>query len=107
MVTEKEKANDSFMERRESVVDRRLGMNRRRGAGIRRSYERKAAEEGEMTDEQFEFLMAIDEYKRQNQRPFPTWTEVLEVIKAVGYRKVAEPRSIESFKDQPEPVKTV
>jgi len=50
-----------------------------------------------MSDEQFEFLMAIDEYKRKNTRPFPTWTEVLEVIKALGYRKVAEPQSLARF----------
>ena len=56
-----------------------------------------------MTDEQFEFLMAIDRYKKANQRPFPTWTEVLEVIKALGYRKVAEPQSLESFKKDSEP----
>ena len=37
-----------------------------------------------MSDEQFEFLMAIDEYKRANSRPFPTWTEVLEVIWALA-----------------------
>jgi hypothetical protein len=85
-------------ERRESVVDRRLGLDRRRGPGRRRSDERKSAEEGEMSSEQFEFLMAIDEYKRKNARPFPTWTEVLEVIKALGYRRVAEPKSLEQFK---------
>jgi hypothetical protein len=51
-----------------------------------------------MTDEQFEFLLAIEEYKRKNVRPFPTWTEVLEVIKALGYRKVAEPQSLEKPK---------
>ena len=78
-------------ERRHSVVDRRLGLDRRRGPGRRRSDERKSAEEGNMSDEQFEFLMAIDQYKRVNSRPFPTWTEVLEVIKALGYRRVAEP----------------
>ena len=50
-----------------------------------------------MTEEQFEFLMAIDEYKKINSRPFPTWTEVLEVIKAIGYRKVAERVSIEQL----------
>ncbi len=93
----------SFLERRQSVVDRRLGLDRRRGPGRRLSEERKAAEQGEMTDEQFEFLMAIDAYKKQNQRPFPTWTEVLEVIKAIGYRKVAEPESLESFKKEPAP----
>lgn len=43
-----------------------------------------------MSDEQFEFLMAIERYKTQNARPFPTWTEILEIIKALGYRKVAQ-----------------
>jgi len=78
-------------DRRDGVVDRRLGLDRRRGPGRRRSEDRRSAEEGQMSDEQFEFLMAINEYKRANARPFPTWTEVLEVIKALGYRKTAEP----------------
>lgn len=81
-------------ERRENVVDRRLSLNRQRGPGKRRSVERRAAEEGQLTDEQFEFLMAVEEYKRINMRPFPTWTEVLELIKAMGYRKVAEPQAL-------------
>jgi hypothetical protein len=81
-------------DRRGSVVDRRLGLDRRRGPGKRRSDDRRSAEEGQMSDEQFEFLMAIDEYKKQNSRPFPTWTEVLEVMKALGYRKVAEPSAL-------------
>src|SRR5262249_9569935 len=74
---------------RRSGVDRRSGLERRRGPGRRRSDMRRSAEEGELNDEQFEFVMAIDEYKRINNRPFPTWTEVLEVIKYLGYRKVA------------------
>ena len=85
-------------EQRRDVVDRRLGLDRRRGPGRRLTDERKSAEEGQMSDEQFEFLMAIDEYKRKNTRPFPTWTEVLDVIKALGYRKVAEPQSLEGSK---------
>jgi hypothetical protein len=88
----------SGKDRRQNVVDRRLGLDRNRGPGRRRSDERKSAEEGQMSEEQFEFLLAIDEYKKQNARPFPTWTEVLEVIKALGYRKVAEPQSLEGFK---------
>jgi hypothetical protein len=89
-------------ERRKSVVDRRCGLERRvvdigsptglerrRGPGRRRTDDRRSAEEGEMTDEQFEFVFAIDTYKRLNGRPFPTWTEVLEVVKQLGYRKVA------------------
>jgi len=102
------KERRSGSDRRMSVVDRRLGLDRQRGPGRRRSDERKSAEEGQMSDEQFEFLMAIDEYKKKNVRPFPTWTEVLEVIKALGYRKVAEPQSLGQFRKQerqPEAVK--
>ena len=91
--------------RRESVVDRRLGLDRQRGPGKRLTDERKSAEEGQMSDEQYEFLMAIDEYKRTNTRPFPTWTEILEVIKALGYRKVAEPQSLGQSKEGPKPDK--
>ena len=87
-------------ERRQSVVDRRLGLDRRRGPGRRLTDERKAAEQGQMSDEQFEFLLAIEEYKRKNTRPFPTWTEVLEVIKALGYRKVAEPQPLAQSKKE-------
>ena len=68
--------------------DRRTGLERRRGAGIRREEDRRQAEEGEMTTEQFEFVMAIETYKKVNRKLFPTWTEVLEVIEQLGYRKV-------------------
>jgi len=94
-------------DRRKNIPDRRLGFDRRRGPGRRRTDERKCAEEGEMTDEQFEFIMAVDQYKRANRRPFPTWTEVLEVIKALGYRKVAEPQPLKPFKKQDSPVESL
>lgn len=77
-------------ERRKPSVDRRNGLERRRGPGRRRSDSRRSAEEGELNDDQFEFVMAMDEYKRLNKRPFPSWTEVLEVLKYLGYRKVAQ-----------------
>ncbi|KKO11291.1 hypothetical protein LCGC14_0017700 [marine sediment metagenome] len=48
-----------------------------------------------MTEQQWEFLEAMTEYKQLNKRPFPTWSEVLDVIIAIGYRKVAEPSDIE------------
>jgi len=85
-------------EKRKNLVDRRLGLDRRRGPGRRLSADRKAAELGYMSDEQYEFLMAINEYKKTNNRPFPTWTEVLEIIKALGYRKVAEPITLEELR---------
>src|SRR3954467_15547326 len=117
-------------DRRRSVVDRRAGLDRRqqsseeagydgperrvasdrrenrargrrRGPGRRRSDDRKAAEEGEMTAEQFEFVMAIETYKKVNKRMYPTWTEVLEVINQLGYRKVMH-RDIQ-LQNVPEP----
>ena len=76
-------------------VDRRSGLDRRRGPGRRRAEDRRSAEEGEMNEEQFDFVRAINEYKEVNRRPFPTWTEVLDIIKALGYRKVAERQDIQ------------
>ena len=82
------------------VVDRRLGLDRRdeadgrntpldrrRGPGRRRSDFLRSAEEGEMTAEQYLFLRAIDAFKRANGKSFPSWTDVLEVIRRLGYRK--------------------
>jgi hypothetical protein len=86
--------------RRADVMDRRSDLDRRRGPGRRRSEDRKAAEEGQMTDEQFEFIRAVDEYKKLNSRPFPSWTEILELIKTLGYRKVEDSCSIKDLQDK-------
>ncbi len=93
---------------RRSVVARRAdpgtGLERRRGPGRRRSDFSKAAEEGEMTQEQFLFVTAIDTYKRVNHRPFPTWTEVLEVIRKLGYRKTCPSQlKLDNVEDWTEP----
>ena len=86
----------------ESVVDRRSGIDRRsverasdaqfdrrRGVGRRLSDFVRSAEEGEMSQEQQMFLQAIDSFKRANGVNFPTWTDVLEVVRRLGYRKTA------------------
>ncbi|MDG2476647.1 MAG: hypothetical protein P8M32_01975 [Phycisphaerales bacterium] len=83
-----------------SVLDRRSGVDRRdlqdasetnlerrRGPGRRRTDFLRAAEEGEMSEEQFLFIQAIDAFKRVNGKTFPTWTDVLEVVRKLGYRK--------------------
>ena len=84
----------------DEVVDRRSGidrrdlaspsskdLDRRRGPGRRRTDFLRAAEEGEMNQEQFLFLVAINAFKEANGRTFPTWTDVLEVVRKLGYRK--------------------
>ena len=93
-----ERRNEERSDRRnESTTNRRSGLDRPRGPGRRRSDTRRSAEEGEMTADQFELVQAINEYKRVNKRPFPTWTEVLDILLALGYRKVAEPQDIGSI----------
>ena len=68
--------------------ERRLG-----GIAGRREEDRKAFEDridsGELTLEEVEFIRAIDRYKRTHNRPFPSWSEVLLVIKQLGYTKDA------------------
>src|SRR4051812_7596072 len=63
------------------------GLERRRGAGRRLSDFTRSAEEGELTKEQFLFLMAVEAFKKSNHKQFPTWTDVLEVVRLLGYRK--------------------
>ena len=78
------------------------GLERRRGPGRRLADDRREAEEGEMNVEQFEFIMAIETYKKVNKRLYPTWTEILEIVRQLGYRKV-ETRTIQ-LENVPEPV---
>jgi hypothetical protein len=79
---------------RRSGVDRRslaeadaTNLERRRGPGRRLSDFLRAAEDGELTREQFLFVVAIEEFKRVNGKSFPSWTDILEVIRKLGYRK--------------------
>ena len=102
LVTMKDQSRASKGGKKSEVVDRRSGIDRRddphhstsatnlerrRGPGRRRSDFLRSAEEGEMTGEQFMFVQAIDAFKRANAKSFPTWTDVLEVIRRLGYRK--------------------
>lgn len=67
---------------------------RKRGRGNRK--ERRAwgrnvpqSEHGELSDEELEFVQAVDQYKRENQRPFPRLTELLAILKKLGWCKNA------------------
>ena len=44
--------------------------------------------ERDYTDDEIEFMKSMDDYKRRSGRQFPTWSEVLEVLRSLGYRKV-------------------
>ena len=47
--------------------------------------------ERDYTDQEIEFMQAMDDYKQQSGRMFPTCSEILEVLTKIGYRQIAEP----------------
>ncbi|MEE9391535.1 MAG: hypothetical protein V3W41_03420 [Planctomycetota bacterium] len=37
--------------------------------------------------DQLEFIQAIEAFKKEHKRAFPSWSEVLQVLKGLGYAK--------------------
>ena len=50
----------------------------------------KPTKPNEMAPEVLEFIQAMDDYKRLHNRPFPNWSEVLGVLKVLGYEKLPQ-----------------
>ena len=85
------------------AVERRSGKDRRLLGERRRQVDPTTCEK-DYSDEEIVFMKAMDLYKRSNRRPFPTWSEVLEVLRALGYRKTAEPTALPGLPATPEMV---
>ena len=68
------------------------GAERRTGEPRRKDQRRREIDpttcERDYSLDEVEFMNAMDTYKRRSGRPFPTWSEVLEVVRSLGYRKV-------------------
>ena len=47
--------------------------------------------EREYSSSELEFMQAMHDYKQQSGRMFPTWSEVLEVLRSLGYEKPGRP----------------
>jgi hypothetical protein len=67
------------------VVERRQ-LERREKVSRRRQIDPTTCEREYTTDE-VEFMNALDDYKRKSGRMFPTCSEVLEVVRGLGYMK--------------------
>lgn len=80
------------VDRRETEVsvelERRTG-ERRAKVNRRRQIDPTTCER-DYSQEEIEFMSALDDYKRRSGRMFPTCSEVLEVIKGLGYEKRSE-----------------
>ena len=82
------------------ATDRRRAANAaaKRASSERRRLIDPTTCERDYSDDESDFMKAMDRYKRENRRPFPTWSEVLEVLRSLGYRKVAEPTDLPGTK---------
>ena len=98
------KANKS-----EVIMDRRTEKDDRRKEGQPVVQERRAKVqrrrqidpttcEREYTDDEIQFMHALDAYKRSSGRMFPTCSEILEVIRGMGYVRVtpSTPAAVET-----------
>ena len=85
-------------DRRTDELDTSFESDERRSTSRRKIERRRQIDpttcERDYSDDEIEFMTAMDEYKRRSARQFPTWSEVLEVIWSLGYRKTAEPVEI-------------
>src|SRR6478736_1577777 len=80
-------------ERRKRNIPVAVDRRRQNAAEKRRTSERRrlidpTTCERDYNDDETTFMRAMERYKRENRRPFPTWSEVLEVLVSLGYRKV-------------------
>lgn len=105
-------ASDSNAETQTDASDQTITMDRRRPGSERRSGDPEALDVGVMenprrkkqrrrhidpttcerdySDPEIEFMRAMDDYKRRSGRMFPTCSEVLEVVRDLGYVRLDE-----------------
>ena len=96
--------NTACMDRRTGTPRRQEDSDRRQAdvavAEDRRQGERRTGQrrrqidpttcERDYSNDELEFMRALDDYKRTSRRMFPTCSEVLEVIRSLGYVKLGE-----------------
>jgi hypothetical protein len=70
-----------------SRVARSLRASQARNESGRRRLVDPTTCERDYSAAEMEFMKAIQIYKQQSGRNFPTWSEVLEVLQSLGYQK--------------------
>ena len=92
------------IDRRNGRPRRQAGSDRRTASGTvtaeRRTTDRRSNQrrrqidpttcERDYTNDEIEFMQALDAYKRTSGRMFPTCSEVLEVLRGLGYVRIQE-----------------
>ena len=75
------------------------GMSDRRKTKRRRQIDPTTCER-DYTNDEIEFMQAMDEYKRKSGRMFPTCSEILEVLRGMGYVRLDVPQLTEQNTDE-------
>jgi len=47
-----------------------------------------------LSSEELQFIKAIEKYKSENNKHFLSWTEVLKILKELGYKKTAKKQTV-------------
>jgi hypothetical protein len=84
--SDRRKADERRKQNAPITVERRK-IERREKVSRRRQIDPTTCER-DYSDEEIEFMSALDDYKRTSGRMFPTCSEILEVIKRLGYQKM-------------------
>ena len=118
-MTKRKVSNESI------TVDRRGAKDRRKETDLRRKDEPVAVErrqterrkvqrrrqidpttcERDYTNDEIEFMNALDAYKRRSGRMFPTCSEILEVIRDMGYVRI--PKEATTLPEAPATLESV
>ena len=94
--SDERRVEDRRQQSEEVAVERRV--SERRTVQRRRQIDPTTCERDYTADE-IEFMRALDEYKRANGRMFPTCSEILEVVRDLGYVRTLEP--VDAVEDEP------
>ena len=97
-------------ERRRRNIPVAIDRRRQNAAEKRRTSERRrlidpTTCERDYNEDETLFMKTMERYKRENRRPFPTWSEVLEVLISMGYRKVEPQGDLPGIKREAAPPK--
>lgn len=113
-MTKKDENTNAVVEQRKSSDRRQIDRSERRKECVPVAVERRKLERREKVNrrrqidpttcerdysiDEVEFMNAMDQYKRKSGRMFPTCSEILEVIRNLGYSKPGQlPPSAEPF----------
>lgn len=88
--------NRRVKEASEAEVKALVASERRKDKVQRRRQIDPTTCERDYSNDEVEFMKALEQYKRSSGRMFPTCSEILEVIRGLGYAKGAPATSIEA-----------